>query len=507
MLKKKVKNKARTIVSIDSYTQNSYALSGTSLSPHKKLAFKSNYFFVTYLANKDMIIAPVEIGFGVSDEDLDGAIENAAYEELGLDVTLEYAIRHFEIPHDGDGRLFQLFVVEQNRYAETFKNLQNQIKYIDLIVPAPLLYKTLYDLELVDRKGGVHCYLYFTKHDTFLTFYRDGEYLYSKSIQYSFDQIYNRYCEMVGETVDEEMFFRTLQKEGMKATQAEYQQNIMKLFGEIFISINDIIIYTKRAYGLEVIDQIFIGSSLGTIVGLDDYVQNYLGLYSSALEFDFQIETEEWHLDQLQLMMAVSGLQYSSGHDVVNLTQYPRPPVFYKRASGQVIISTLLITALALVPPAYYYVVAKANEAKNSILQDEESKFNREATKYKGILGKKRKEIQALDKNIDALKKSFKAKEKTLTSVYDKKVFYKLKSEQLELFTSNLAKFGVKTFNIETHNDDYYLSLVSPNDQNITQLIKDISDTYQNNISTIDIELIEKDKNSTFYQGILKVGL
>ncbi len=67
----------------------------------------------------------------------------------------------------------------------------------------------------------------------------------------------------------------------------------------------------------------FIGSSLGPIIGLDDYVQNYLGLYSSALEFDFQLETEEWHIDQLQLMMAISGLEYISQEDIVNLTQYP----------------------------------------------------------------------------------------------------------------------------------------------------------------------------------------
>jgi len=506
MLKKKATKKAKTIISVDNYMQSSYALRGTTLSPHQKLALKSNFFFVTYLANKDMIIAPIEIGSGISEEDLDGALENRAYEELGLDPTVEYMIRYLEIAHSGDGRLFQLFVIEQERYTEIFSTLRKQVKYIDLIIPAPLLYKSLYELELVDRKG-VHCYLYFTKYDTFLTFYRDGEYLYSKSIKYSFEQIYDRYCEMTGETVDEAIFFRVLQKEGMKATQADYQQNIMKLFGEIFISINDIIIYTKRAYELEVIDQMFIGSSLGPIIGLDDYVQNYLGLYSSALEFDFQLETDEWHVDQLQLMMAVSGLEYISSQDIVNLTQYPRPPAFFKRPSGQFVGATLAVTALALMPPAYYYVMSKANETRNSILQDEETKLNQEVRKYRGILSRKRKEIDRLDKTIAQLQKTFQGKEKTLTSVYNKKVFYKLKSEQMELFAGDLAKYGVKTYNIETRNDQYYLSLVSPNDKNITRLIKDISEKYKDSISKIDIELIQKDKNSTFYQGILKVGL
>ena len=60
----------------------------------------------------------------------------------------------------------------------------------------------------------------------------------------------------------------------------------MKIFAEVFITINDIIIYVKRACNLEAIDQMFIGSDKGPIIGLDDYSQNYLGLHSSDLNFN-----------------------------------------------------------------------------------------------------------------------------------------------------------------------------------------------------------------------------
>ena len=507
MSENKANKKAKTIVSIDNYVQSYYVLKGKSMSVQKKLSLKSNYFYATYLANKDMIIAPVEIGAGITDEDLHGALESRAYEELGLDATLEYIIQYQEISTSGDSRLFQLFIIEKDKLVEIFRSLQKEIKYIDLIAPAPLLYKTLYDLELVESKG-VHCYLYFTYNDTFATFYKDGEYLYSKSINYSLEQIYNRYCEMTGQTVDEETFFRILQKEGMKVSEADYQQNIMKLFGEIFISINDIVIYTKRAYELEVIDQMFIGSSLGPIIGLDDYAQNYLGLYSSALEFDFNLETDEWYIDQFQYMMTVRALQYSGHYDeTANFTLYPRPPAFLKRPSGQFVSTTLLVTALGLALPVYYYVASKANETHNMILQEQESKLNQEVTKYKSILNQKRKEIEALDKNIKTLKKTFSGKEKTLTAVYGKKVYYRLKSEQIERFSGDMSKYGIKTVNIETSDDAYYMSLVSPNDKNMTKLIAHISEKYKNDISSIDIEVIKKDQNSTFYQGILKVVL
>jgi len=509
MLKKEAKKKAKVIVSFDNYTEESYALKGKTLTPHKKLAPKSNLFLATYLANKDIIIAPIEIGSGIPDEDLDGTIVNKAYEELGLDPTLEYIINHHEIDHSGEGRLFQLFIVERDHFVEIFSAAREKIKYIDLITPAPLLYKTLYSREIVERKG-VQCYLYFTHYDTFITFYRDGNYLYSKSINYSLEQIYNRFCEISGATVNEKEFMDTLQSEGMKATDTDYQNNIMKLFGEIFISINDIIIYTKRAYDLAVIDQIYIGSSLGPIIGVEDYAQDYLGLNSFAMEFDFGFNTDEWYVDQMQSMLilnSLDSLDTNSEDAIMNLTIYPRPPVFLKRTSGQFIVSTIAAATVALLPSAYYYGAAKVHDTHNNILHEEERGLNVQVVKYKSVLSKKSKDLARFGAELQSHKKIFSSKEKTLKSVYDKKMNYRLKSEQLESFAHDLNKFNVKTYKIGTNNDRYSISLVSMDDNDITKLIGHISDKYSGQLSNIDIEHIKKDSNSTFYQGTLKVDL
>ena len=77
----------------------------------------------------------------------------------------------------------------------------------------------------------------------------------------------------------------------------------MKIFAEVFITINDIIIYAKRAFNLDTIDQMFIGSEKGPIIGLDDYSQNYLGLHSSYFNFNDNVTSEEWYTDQLQYLM------------------------------------------------------------------------------------------------------------------------------------------------------------------------------------------------------------
>jgi hypothetical protein len=508
MARKQVDKKPSLIVTVDNYSAKSYVLKNDSLISLRKLSYKNNYASVTYLANKDMIIAPVEVATGIDESDLDGLLDDRAYEELGLDPAQEYIIRRLEIESkDSQKRIFQLFVIARNKYMEIFSPLRNKIKYIDLIVPAPLLYRSLYNTNVLESKG-VHTFFYFTHYDTFVAFYKNGQYLYSKSIPYSLRQIYERYCEIVGETVDKNKFFKTLQKDGLKALQSDFQQHLMKLFGEIFISINDIIIYTKRAYDLEVIDQMYIGSELGAIAGLDEYVQNYLGFHSMPLEFGFNIRTDEWHTDQLQYMMAVAAREHlMDASEPVNFTLFPKPPTFFKRPSGHIAAMIALALLVALALPIYYYAVALMNNLETAQLKKEEVKLAKEVAKYKRLIAEKIKEYNAVKAEVKRLSIRFVSKEKTLRAVYDKKVNYRLKSDQITSLSKDLSTLDVKTNAIESIMDSYRISLVSPNDTKITQLIKAVSQKYAKEIKMIDIETIQKDNNSTFYQGILRVDL
>jgi len=497
----------QSIVTIDNYNHRYYAFENGKVVPVQKPHFKRQNYYGAFVANKDLIIAPITISRNIPEEDIPGAIEDKAYDELGLDAATEYFIQYREYMGEGEGRHFQLFILEENKYTELFGNLRDEIKYLDLLVPAPLLYQSLYDNNLVERKK-VHCYLYFTRYDTTLTFYKDGEYLYSKSINYSLEQLYDRYCEIAGKTVDEKQFFRIFQKEGTKTTHLEFQQNLIKLFNEIFITINDIVIYTKRAYKLDVIDQMFIGSEYGPISGADEYAQNYLGLYSTSMIFDFKTKSEEWYVDQMHYMMAQIARKYwEEPEGIINFTQYHRPPAFPKRASGQFILAMSAALLLAVAYPLYFLVASYVLDFRNMQLRTEEEKVGAEVKKYRQILGQKKQEIKKLDGRIAALKKIYNGKEKTLRSVYDKKVHYHLKSQQLASFASDLVQYGVHSDRMRSSNDVYELSLISESDRNITGLVRHIADKYADDIVQIDIERISEEVDSSLYMGILKVEL
>jgi hypothetical protein len=509
MLSKKKSSSSviKNIVTLNVYKGQKYILQGDTFSPLNKLSYNKSNFITSYVNNKDVIFTTVYISRNIPDEDLADIIDIKAYEELGLDQATHYIISSLEVDSDTEERKFHIFVAQPDVLDELFLPIKQETKYIDLIIPAPLLYKAIYRKEIL-QSSGVHCFIYFTSHDAFVTFYKDGDYLYSKSIDYSMEQIYDKYCEIVGEKVDEKEFYHILDTEGLKTSKGDYQKNLMKIFSDVFININDIIIYVKRAFGLETVDHLFIGGENGPIVGLDEYSQNYLGLQAADLNFNYNINNDEWYTDQLQFLMLLNSFDYLEDEEsVINLSVYPRPPAFVNRASGQFIIATFASISIGIAYPLYYLVGSYIMDAKIYALNIENKKLSAEANKYKKIIGEKLKEIKVLDKQIDKLSRAYLAKTKTLTSIYNKKVNYKLKSELLHIFANELHKFNVNVNKIYSNNDTFWLDLTSKNDRDITEFIKYISQEHFNSINQIDIKKIAKDANNSNYNGLLKVEL
>lgn len=501
------KSTVKNVVTLNPYTNQSYLFKDNSFQPLKKLTFNTSNFITSYIRNKDIITTVVHLSRSIPEEDIADIIDIKAYEELGLDQANSYIISSIEVENGGEEREYHIFVAEPEDLDTLYLPIKEQTKYVDLIIPAPLLYKSLYTKEILPNTGA-HCFVYFTQDDTFVTIYRNGEYIYSKSIEFSLEQIYDKYCAAVGEKVDEKEFYTILESEGLKTTNSDYQQNLMKIFSEVFITINDIIIYVKRAFSLEAINQMFIGSEKGPMIGLDDYSQNYLGLHSSELNFNYHIDNDEWYTDQLQYLMLLSSLIYMEDESTfVNLTMYPRPPSFANRASGQFIISTFAAVSLSLAYPLVYLVGSYVNDAKIYALTIENDKLTAEANKYKQILSEKKNIIKGLDEKIKALSMRYDKKTKTLTSIYDKKVNYRLKSGIFHTVAKDLNKYGVHVDMLKSDNDTIWMSLVSSDDRKFTEVIKYMSDTHFEDIVAIDIERIEKDLANNYYKGLLKVEL
>ncbi len=187
-------------------------------------------------------------------------------------------------------RFFHVFVVDPLTLEQEFAPVVESLKYIDQIVPVPLLLKSLYVKELIESNGA-HGFIYFQENDAFFTVYNEQEFVYTKSLKYSLKQMHERFCELLGETIDLISFENILATQGLNTSNPEYQKNLFKLFGEIFLHINDVITYAKRAFEIKQFETIYIGTAIGNISGLDEYAQTYLGLKVHPFDFNYGFKT------------------------------------------------------------------------------------------------------------------------------------------------------------------------------------------------------------------------
>ncbi len=505
--KENKKNPFRSIISINAYTNEYYLFSGNKFKKIDKLFYDKSNFTVSTLDTKDFISATIELSVNIPEEDMHDAIELKAYDEFDLDQTAEYIIRYIEIPElkTDKNRYFQIFVAEPKIIEEIFEPIQQTIKYIDYIYPKPLLLHNLYRRNIVEPYG-VHGYLYFQKEDAFIALFKDGRYLYSKSMKFSFEHIYERFCEIYGERVDEEAFYNLLLTEGLKTSNYDYQDCLMKVFNEIFLHINDILIYSKRAFEIESIDLFYIGSEVGPLSGINEYAITYLGIESYDFDFDYEIDTSsKEYIDQFHYLSIFEALYNMEGNQSPNFTLFFRPPPFLARRSGQFIVTTLVATIIALSFPIYYFTYDAYIKISNKRLYKEEQELSKTVLAIQrkiASLESEKKKVVSLIRNE---KTKFEKKKMILSAIYDKKVNYPMKAKIIVGFANDMSKFDVHTTKIVNDENRFVLSLVAKNENRITKLIKHLTNSYRN-IHT-NIAKISKDKKTGMYYGDLEVTI
>ncbi|MDH5465385.1 MAG: hypothetical protein OEW60_07110, partial [Thiovulaceae bacterium] len=101
------------LLSCNPYDQSFFSTDQTQLVRESKPKYQKHQKIISFLKTKSFISTKVTISSSIEDRDLYDVIENAAYEELGLDITLEYKIDYFEQDHhDSNHRVFEVFIAE-----------------------------------------------------------------------------------------------------------------------------------------------------------------------------------------------------------------------------------------------------------------------------------------------------------------------------------------------------------------------------------------------------------
>lgn len=322
--------------------------------------------------------------------------------------------------------------------------------------------------------------------------------------------MHERFCELYGERIEYEDFIEFYSAHNLKDTNSEYKEYFIKLYKEIFANINDILTYVKRAYELEKIEHVYIGSQVSTVTKLDEMSEVELSIKSSNFEFDYGFESDGVYIDQLHALMHIyTTLPKEEKYDC-NFTAYHRPPKFMQRDSGKIILLSVASLVLAFMYPVTYWVLTYAQTLQYDLLSTEYTelhniKITREAT-LKNKEADKTKVLALLDKE----KKEYSEKKATLIKIHDVKVNYPMKAQLLSKLTKDLNKFGINVESMLYSENEklktFTLNLVSNKDKEITQMIEYLTKTHEGKFD-FSLEHIEFKEKSKKYFSELKVSI
>jgi len=508
-MKKKTKHSFASVISVNPYKDSYFSGASSFLSQNNSPKYAKDQYAISYLNTKSFITSQISISKNISSEDLYDAISNKVYDELALDQAVSYQIQFIETFNslDEDDRNFHVFIVDPFEIEETFANVVSKIKYIDLIIPSPLLLKSLYEKEIIES-NGVNAFIYFQENDASITIYSEEEFLYTKSINFSFLQMHERFCELYGERVLYEDFMDFLSNHNLKDTLSDYKEYFIKLYKEIFAHISDILTYVKRAYELKTIEHIYIDSQVQTITKLDEMSEVELGIESSNYDFNYGLQSNGVYIDQLHSLMHLYTTLPKEQKYNCNFTPYLRPPPFMQRQSGKLAILSAASFIIAFLYPFTYWTLTYAQSLQYDLLSAEFAelhniKITREAT-IRNKEADKTKVLTLLKQEKD----DYAEKKATLVKIHDVKVNYPMKAKLLSMFTKDLNKFTIKVNSIaydeEKEKKTFTLNLVSKKDKEITHMVEHLTKIYEGKYD-FSLRRIELKDDSKQYFSELKV--
>ncbi len=491
-----------SIVSIDPVSLQAYSYYKNSVSFFNiNKASSKKEFYTSYLYTKDIISGIVEVSRRLDDDEIPEAVEIEAYEALGLDSAVEYKLIHLEAEtSDGKNRAYNVFAFDSELISRTFQDIRDKTRYIDYITAAPFLFESLYNKKMLEP-DGLDCFIYLQKNDAFLTIYQNGKYLYSKSLNYSLLQINEKFCELLGERIDEEAFYNTLAVEGLETENEVYRQYLLQLFGEIFNYINDVIIFFKRSYSVDDIDRIYIGSEIGSINGIIEHSENYLGITTNHLLFNIAKNRDEHYIDQMHILMQLSVQDYMENKEEnINLTIFKRPPAFLKRPSGLLTIGSIFALIATLAYPVYQYAYGVYFRIDSVSKQDEYTTVHDKANSLRSRLGRLERQNKAVLNEIKKYDKKLEFRKKIINEIHEKKVNYPMKGVILDDLAKLINNRDIKVHRVLSSDHNTTISLRSSSNKKLTELLSDIAETEKYNVITK--EIIKQDDSLVYESNI-----
>jgi len=459
----------------------------------QKLNKRENNYTVSRALYEDIVVYSFKIPTSQSNDDLSSIVEIKMYEEAGLDVNKTYKITYLIKKLDFDEMcLVEAFAIDLDVLNDTFHECIKKIKYIDFIALPFFSYTTLYTNKILTPKNDI--FVYMGDDEAFLSFYKDGKYISTKSMINLSEIVEKLNIEEIH--VTKEKLSDILKDKGFK--QELYDERDSKIlieletiFSDVFTKINNVAMHNRSVFGFDSIDRIFFSTKQGRIKGLKEFILNFGFTDVEVLDFNlFREKQDNDFLDKIVCSYGLDKLKQNSNEQ--NVTIFKRPPSFLTTQSGKLILS--IVVFVLILSGIYIYFQHEMNSLENqkSILDSRYNSIQKQAKIYKRKTREKTKEIIAIKKDMKKQNIIFENIKSSIGKLEDMKgndsgytnflARVNLLLQKYQLKAQSIEQIGSKKMTIEVKSD-------YNNRDNISKFLKSLINKGFVNVKTNEIKL------------------
>jgi len=432
---------------------------------------------------KDVINVSFKLSRALLEDELLMEAEKYVYEQNILDMTKEYQII-YEFQTYEEFYYVDAFAIEVEKLKSLMGRYLNDFKYIDFISFSPFAFSEFYSITNITPKTDV--FIYFGQDDSYVIGFKEGKFVFIRALD-KFSILERELNKSTKEIIE------ILKVKGLDKNRYddEYTYEIIDtFFSKFFMKINNVINYSINFFRLDRVNRIYFYSPF-EIAGL---MENYKEFWSLS-NIDFRKYSVSEDYNSFEYSVAV----YNSNHfeeEILNFSIFKKPPPFYKRDSGKLILLTLGLTSFIALDAAYkYYQISQINS--------EITLFKQRASTYKRKLKKIKFDIKMYETKIKSSKKDLEKLTKETDKIYSKiEQLYKVYNTPV--FTNEyvhiislLKKYNLKIYEFHKKSEKFSVTVLASQAvyDNIPLFLNDLRKVGFKNVS---VNLIEN--NSTAYK-------
>ncbi len=454
--------------------------------------FNKNSLIGSRIVYRDVILHSFKVSQTMNDEELKTNIEIKMYDDAGLDLQKKYKIAYIKKELDfEDSILIEAFAVEIERITESLSGVLNQTKYIDFLALPFLSFTTLYKNKIIEAKNDL--FVYIDEHEAFLSIYKDGKYLSTKSL-IDLEEM-SKKIEVAGIDISIGELEEHLSKKGLDVSTYEKGETVLfneieTIFSSMFTKINDIVLHNRSVFGFEKIDRIFLSMRNGRLRGAREFIQNFGFNDVEICDFNmFKTKEEGNFFEKIVTSYIYDQLEKNDFRH--NLTLFEKEPVFYKKESGKIMLLASFIVILSSIFAGSIWFENIKLQKEQDNLKEKYNILKKNQLKYKtkiNIVNKELKSISIKKDNMNNIVQNIEKSVEHLENLRDSKRSYssfllsvnKLLQKHL-LFTTKINIIGKNSMSI------YIVAQYNDRDR-ITEFMKDLIKNGFIGISTNEIK-------------------